>query len=211
LEYPRCGLLPGNIINLLKKYFLFPKNPLVLPPAYCLPHILRTTTLSFFNIRFSKSPFPHPAERYNRSFYAVHFLPLNFAHSSFLTNHSMKKTFTIALLCAIAFTIHPVYSSPHNQPLPNTNNSKSADDGLSIVSNGSSGDMQVVFKSSKQGKVKIFVINEAGETVIEQTTEISVSSNTITLKGATSLDEGAYTVNLVSGKETYTKNFLLWK
>ena len=123
----------------------------------------------------------------------------------------MKKTFTIALLCAIVFNIHPVYSGALHYPVLNSKLSKSFDDQLSILANGASGDMQLVFKTSKHGEVNIFVLNESGETVLKQTAELSSSSNTITLKGVTSLGEGAYTVNLVSGKETYTTNFLLWK
>jgi hypothetical protein len=47
--------------------------------------------------------------------------------------------------------------------------------------------------------------------VLKQISEVKGSVNNIPLKNALDLAEGQYTVYLISGKETYSTSFLIWK
>lgn len=122
----------------------------------------------------------------------------------------MKKIFTAALLCTISFGIPPVYSRPLYDSAA-VHPIESLPGEIAIFSHRSTHDMQLVFKTPKKGQVKIFVTNESGEVILRQTTRAGRCGNPITLKGATGLQEGVYTVTLVYGAETFTTNFLLWK
>jgi len=47
--------------------------------------------------------------------------------------------------------------------------------------------------------------------VLQQSNQVADSVNTIPLKDATTLGEGAYTVQLILNNKTYTTRFLIWK
>ena len=71
--------------------------------------------------------------------------------------------------------------------------------------------MQLRFTADKAEKVTIKIINGAGQMVLKQLNDVSGTINNIPLKNALTLAEGLYTVFLISGSETYSTSFLLWK
>lgn len=83
--------------------------------------------------------------------------------------------------------------------------------GITLGSNRASGDMLVRFTAEKAGEVSIAVVDEAGKVVLQQTNKVTNSANAIPLKNVTSLNEGFYTVRLVSNNETFTTPLLIWK
>ncbi len=83
--------------------------------------------------------------------------------------------------------------------------------GIKIVSSRASGDMQLRFTADKAEKVTIKILNYAGEMVLKQINNVAASSNNIPLKNALELEEGQYTVFLISSSETYSTSFLIWK
>lgn len=124
----------------------------------------------------------------------------------------MKKFFTLTVLVVFGLTVQPAYSASFT----NNNFSKNKDDGgkkkeISIGSDRASGDMVLRFTASKAGEASITVLNETGKIVMRQTSKVTNSANTISLKDATALPEGRYTVQLTSNNKTLSADFHIWK
>ena len=114
----------------------------------------------------------------------------------------MKKIiYSLTLLSVLSLVTQPSFSnstSKKNVICKNEHGSKKKE--IKIVSNRASGDMQLRFTADKAEKVTIKIINDVSGTI-----------NNIPLKNALTLAEGLYTVFLISGSETYSTSFLLWK
>ena len=82
---------------------------------------------------------------------------------------------------------------------------------IKIVSNRASGDLQLRFTADKAEKVTIKILDNAGQMVLKQTSEVKNNVNNIPLKNALDLAEGQYTVYLISSDETFSTSFLIWK
>jgi len=82
---------------------------------------------------------------------------------------------------------------------------------ISIGTNRATGEMQVRFTTEQVGKASITVLNASGDIVLQQTNEVTISSNSIPLKNATQLKEGSYTVRLALNNETYHTRFMIWE
>ncbi len=125
----------------------------------------------------------------------------------------MKKIiYSLTLLSVLSLVTQPSFSnstSKKNVICKNEHGSKKKE--IKIVSNRASGDMQLRFTADKAEKVTIKIINGAGQMVLKQLNDVSGTINNIPLKNALTLAEGLYTVFLISGSETYSTSFLLWK
>ena len=82
---------------------------------------------------------------------------------------------------------------------------------ISIVSNRASGEAQVRFKSSKDAEAIVTVLDEAGKILLQQNSKLWSGVNTIAITNLLTLNEGTYTVQLVTNNQTYSTRLLLWK
>jgi hypothetical protein len=82
---------------------------------------------------------------------------------------------------------------------------------MSIVPDRASGEAQVRFKSTKNGEAVITVTNETGKVLLRQSSKFSAGINNIPITNLLTLDEGTYTVRLVTNNQTYSSRLLLWK
>ncbi|MEO5893024.1 MAG: T9SS type A sorting domain-containing protein [Ferruginibacter sp.] len=123
----------------------------------------------------------------------------------------MKIIFTLAIFSVLSLSARPVFSTSlidHCMPVKKgiADNKK-----LSISSNRKSGEIQLLFTTVKIGEAAVTVLDETGKIVLQQTSQVTNSINTIPLKNATGLAEGAYSVRLISNNEIYTTSLLIWK
>lgn len=125
----------------------------------------------------------------------------------------MKKILTIVtFLCLHGFVTQAFHSTEftynylHNKP---GNGGKKME--ITVGSSRTSGDMHIRFRAKKAGNASIAILDESGKVVLQQSSQVADSVNTIPLKDATALGEGAYTVRLIFNNETYTTRFLIWK
>ena len=82
---------------------------------------------------------------------------------------------------------------------------------MSIVSNRASGEAQVRFKSAQNGEAIITVVDESGKVLLKQSSKITTGINNIGITNLLTLNEGSYTVRLVTNNQTYSSRLLLWK
>lgn len=82
---------------------------------------------------------------------------------------------------------------------------------MAIVSSRAAGQVQVRFLSEKAGEAIITVLNEAGKMMLRQKNQITEGSNTLKINNLLSLNEGFYTITLVSQKDAFSSGFLFWK
>jgi hypothetical protein len=124
----------------------------------------------------------------------------------------MKIILTLAVLSVLSLTAQEVYSTSFTDH-GFTINTRSSDKKktISIVSSRLSGDMQLRFTAEKAGEAKITILNESGKIVLRQTSQVITSINTIPLKNVKGLNEGSYTLRLISNNKAYTTSFLIWK
>lgn len=123
-----------------------------------------------------------------------------------------KKIYSITLLCVLSLVAQPSFSysiAEANVICKNDNGNKKKE--IKIVSSRTSGDMQLRFTADKAEKVTIKILNESGQMILKQIYTVTASINNIPLKNALELAEGQYTVFLISGSETYSTSFLIWK
>ena len=125
----------------------------------------------------------------------------------------MKKIiYSFTFLCVLSLLAQPAFSITNaidNCISHYDNGGKKKE--IKIVSNRASGDMQLRFTADKAEKVIIKILDNAGQMVLKQTSEVKNNVNNIPLKNALNLAEGQYTVYLISGEETFSTSFLIWK
>jgi len=123
----------------------------------------------------------------------------------------MKKI-TFYLSIAFMLCVSTLPATSNNLPKAshyNFDNGK--DKEISIVSNRASGEAQVRFKASKDAEATITILDEAGKVLLQQNSKVSSGVNTIAIANLLTLNEGTYTVLLVTNNQTYTTRLLLWK
>ena len=120
----------------------------------------------------------------------------------------MKSIFTLTVLIVLSLSTTSAFcTSGSNKPSIDGGKKKE----ITIGSNRASGDMLLRFNATKAGEVSIIIFNEDGKVVSQQTNQVNKRNNVIVLKNATSLPEGAYTVELTANGETHITGFMMLK
>lgn len=122
----------------------------------------------------------------------------------------MKRIlFSAAIFAATFLSIQPVFS----YTTPSTEHSDKGDRNkdLSIMPDRASGEMKARFKATKAAEAKLEVIDEAGKVVLQQTVQLAPGMNDVPLVNSLKLNEGTYTLRLVTNNQTYNSRFLIWK
>ncbi|MDN3659048.1 T9SS type A sorting domain-containing protein [Ferruginibacter paludis] len=83
--------------------------------------------------------------------------------------------------------------------------------GITIMPNASTNDVKVIFTSDKAATGKVIVLDETGKKVLQQNATIAAGKNSINIDDFHKLNEGTYTIQLISNNETYTSSFMIWK
>lgn len=83
--------------------------------------------------------------------------------------------------------------------------------GITIMPNASTNDVKVIFTSDKAATGKVVVLDETGKKVLQQNATIAAGKNSINIDDFHKLNEGTYTIQLISNNETYTSSFMIWK
>ena len=126
----------------------------------------------------------------------------------------MISTLVITFLITSANAKHvsnsPIFKNRTATTISN-NNSDGSKDGLNVIPNPKTGDIQLSFKSAKAGKATIVVLDEAGATVLTQKVQLAAGKNSININNFNELAEGDYTVCLNTNYGSYSSPFLLWK
>ena len=83
--------------------------------------------------------------------------------------------------------------------------------GLSIMPNAATQNIKIIFSTYQAADAKIEIIDENGKKVLGQSATLTAGSNSINIDNFHSLNEGTYTIQLISNNETQTSKFLYWK
>ncbi len=83
--------------------------------------------------------------------------------------------------------------------------------GITIMPNAATQDVKIIFKTDKAAAAKIIVLDESGKKVLHQDTQIAEGNNNINIDNFHTLNDGTYTIQLISNSETYTSSFMIWK
>ena len=82
---------------------------------------------------------------------------------------------------------------------------------LAVMPNAATKDIKIIFKSAASGNGVIEVLDENGKKVLQQTAKIEAGNNDINIDNFHSLNEGNYTIQLITNNETHSAKFLIWK
>lgn len=124
----------------------------------------------------------------------------------------MKKVIiTAVILVTIIVTARPSFSNSFYNDIYSFADNGDLNKEISIVPDRTSGEAQVRFKSVKAGEASIVVLDETGKIVLQQSNLLSVGINSIPIVNILKLNEGFYTVRLITDSKTYNSRFLLWK
>ena len=83
--------------------------------------------------------------------------------------------------------------------------------GLSIMPNAATKDIKIILVNDKATGATIEVIDENGKKVLQQSAQLIAGNNNINIDNFHSLNEGTYTIKLISNNEIQTSKFLFWK
>jgi hypothetical protein len=83
--------------------------------------------------------------------------------------------------------------------------------GISIMPNGVTNDVKIVFKTAKAAAGSIEVLDESGKKILQQNVSITAGNNNININDFHKLSEGTYTIQLISDNKTYSSTFMIWK
>lgn len=83
--------------------------------------------------------------------------------------------------------------------------------GIIILPNAATQDVKIIFKTDKAASAKIIVLDENGKKVLHQDTQIAEGNNNINIDNFHTLNDGTYTIQLISNSKTYTSAFMIWK
>lgn len=103
------------------------------------------------------------------------------------------------------FTDQAIFSTTNNQSYRNLKK------GITIMPNAATHDVKIIFKTDKSAAAKIIVLDESGKNVLQQNAQIAEGDNNINIDNFHSLNDGTYTIQLISNNETYTSTFIIWK
>ena len=122
----------------------------------------------------------------------------------------MKRIlFSAAIFAGTFLSIQPVFS--YTTPSIESSAKGDRDKDLSIMPDRASGEMKVRFKAGKAATATLEVIDEAGKVVLQQTAQLVSGMNDVPIVNSLKLNEGTYTLRLVTNKQTYNSRFLIWK
>jgi len=102
-------------------------------------------------------------------------------------------------------------TEPVTTSISDNKSAGTAKKGLSIMPNAATKDIKIVLVKDKAMEATIEVIDENGKKVLQQSTQLTAGNNNINIDNFHSLNEGTYTIKLVSNNETQTSKFLFWK
>lgn len=116
-----------------------------------------------------------------------------------------------AIIFAIAgnSTAHPAFDD--KKPSGGSHFNAEIKTQLTIVANPKTGDAIVSFTAAKNGKATIVVLDETGNTVLQQAVSLAGGKNKINIANFVNLGEGYYTICLNTSHKAYSAPFLLWK
>jgi hypothetical protein len=80
-----------------------------------------------------------------------------------------------------------------------------------IMPNTATKDIKIVFTTDKAADATIVVLDENGKQVLHQDAKLSIGKNNLNIDNVRSLNEGTYTIQLISNNETHTSTFMMWK
>lgn len=83
--------------------------------------------------------------------------------------------------------------------------------GIIILPNAATQDVKIIFKTDKAASAKIIVLDENGKKVLHQDIQIAEGNNNINIDNFHTLNDGTYTIQLISNSKTYTSAFMIWK
>lgn len=83
--------------------------------------------------------------------------------------------------------------------------------GITIMPNAATKDVKIIFKTDKVAAGTIIVLDENGKKVLHQDAQIAEGNNNINIDNFHTLNDGTYTIQLISNNETYTSTFMIWK
>ena len=118
--------------------------------------------------------------------------------------------FLITSVNAHHLSINPLLKNNFSKTIT-VNHIDRGKNGLNVIPNPKTGDIQVSFKSAKAGKATIVVLDESGKTVLTQKVQLAAGKNNININNFNDLAEGDYTVCLNTNYGAYSSPFLLWK
>lgn len=122
----------------------------------------------------------------------------------------MKRIlFSAAIIAATFLSIQPVFSYTTLSTEHSYKGERDKD--LSIMPDRASGEMKVRFKATKAAEARLEVIDEAGKVLLQQTAQLAPGMNDVPLVNSLKLNEGSYTLRLVTNNQTYNSRFLIWK
>ena len=129
--------------------------------------------------------------------------------------HKMKKISTIlfALFAIITVNAKGYFDNSlvSKYVIPGSTYRGIVKKGITIMPNAETKDIKVVFKADKEAKAIIVVLDEAGKKVLNQDALLNSGNNNINIDNFHTLNEGTYTIQLISNNETYTSTFMIWK
>ena len=122
----------------------------------------------------------------------------------------MKRIlFSAAILAGAFLSFQPVFSYTTFSTEHSDKGDRNKD--LSIMPDRASGEMKARFKAVKAGTAALEVIDEGGKVVLQQTAQLVPGMNDVPIINSLKLNEGAYTLRLVTNNQTYNSMFLIWK
>lgn len=131
-----------------------------------------------------------------------------------ITSAIAQQNFDTAIQSAIGastgkvnslFTDQAAFSTTNNQLYGNLKK------GITIMPNAATHDVKVIFKTDKPAVAKIIVLDESGKNVLQQHAHVAEGNNNINIDNFHTLNDGTYTIQLISNNETYTSTFIIWK
>ncbi len=83
--------------------------------------------------------------------------------------------------------------------------------GITIMPNAATNDVKIIYTADKSATGMVVVLDESGKKLLQQDASITVGKNSININDFHKLNEGTYTIQLISNNETYTSSFIIWK
>lgn len=120
----------------------------------------------------------------------------------------MKKIFTILFASFVLITISTNGNSENYTKMGLAIFLKHD---LTIMPNAATKDVKIIFKATIAGEAVIAVLDESGKKVLQQSVTIALGNNNINIDNFHSLNEGNYTIELISNNETHSTKFIFWK
>lgn len=83
--------------------------------------------------------------------------------------------------------------------------------GISIMPNAATKDVKIIFKTDKAATATVIVLDQNGKNILHQDAQITEGNNNINIDNFHHLNDGTYSIQLITNNETYTSTFIIWK